>query len=84
MKLLGWFAIGLLIGLFARAGFAAEPELKPESKHDKDIAACNVEANNALAKTVMKSPADVTKVKSDAFNICLRSKGYATGTIRAK
>jgi hypothetical protein len=78
MKLLGWFAIGLLLGLFATAALAAE------SKHDKDVAACNAEANNAIAKTVLKSPADVTKVKRDAFNVCMRSKGYAVGNIREK
>lgn len=70
--------LGLLLVVFASAAFAAE------SQHDKDIAACKIEADNALAKAVVKSPNDVTKVKRDAFNVCMHSKGKASGPIRAK
>jgi hypothetical protein len=64
--------------------FVALPAYAAESQHDKDVAACKVEADNAVAKAVVKNPADVNKVKRDAFNICLRSKGRAAGTVREK
>jgi hypothetical protein len=62
----------------------ALPAYAAESKHDKDVAACTIEADNALAKTTMKSPADVTKIHRDAFIVCMRSKGYAMPPIREK
>jgi hypothetical protein len=77
MKLLGWFAIGLL---FATAALAAEPE----SKHSKDLAACNKAADAHLSTAKLKHPADVNRVKMIQINKCLANRGYAVGRIREK
>src|SRR6267154_1531119 len=74
----------LLLAFIALSAFAAE------SKHEKDIRECNEQgetaANAAVAKAKLKHPAEVTQVKRKAsfteINKCLRSRGYATGTIR--
>jgi len=76
----------LLLAFIALSAFAAE------SKHEKDIRECNEQgetaANAAVAKAKLKHPAEVTQVKRKAsfteINKCLRSRGYATGTIREK
>lgn len=78
MKLLGWFAIGLLLGLFATAALAAE------TKADKDIRECGQRADAHLSTSKLKHPADVTKVKQAEFNKCMAGRGYAIGKIREK
>jgi hypothetical protein len=78
MKLLGWFAIGLLLGLFATAALAAEPKAKPLPNHEQARFKCKD------APPVMKHPADLEKAKREAFDSCLRSKGVHTRIIRPK
>jgi hypothetical protein len=68
----------LLLAFIALSAFAAE------SKHDKDVRECREAGDAAIATAKLKHPLDATKVKTDAENKCLRSRGYATGTIRAK
>jgi hypothetical protein len=83
MKLLGWFAIGLLLFatgllLFAAAAPAAEP--KPLPNHEQARKTCHAEA----AKAPVKHPADIVKVQREAFDSCMRAKGVHTRVIRAK
>jgi hypothetical protein len=78
MKLLGWFAIGLLVGLFSRAALAIE------TKHDKDVRECSQRADAHLSTAKLKHPADVNKVKLAEINKCMAGRGYAVGKIREK
>jgi hypothetical protein len=78
MKLLGWFVIGLLVGLFATAAFAGEP--KPLPNHEQARKTCHAEA----AKAPVKHPADIVKAQRVAFDLCMRDKGVHTRIIRAK
>jgi hypothetical protein len=71
----------LAILLFA---FVALSALAAESKHDKDVRECGKEGDAAVASAKLKHPLDATKVKRDAENKCLHSRGYASGKIRAK
>lgn len=70
----------IALSFIALSAFAAEPE----SKHDKDLRECGKEGDAAVATAKLKHPLDATKVKQDAKNKCLRSRGYATGPIREK
>ena len=70
--------------IIAALAFVALSAFAAESKHDKDVRECGEKGNTAVAAAKLKHPLDATKVKTDAENKCLRSRGYATGTIRAK
>jgi hypothetical protein len=78
MKLLGWFAIGLLLGLFVTAALAIE------TKHDKDVRECKERADAHLSTAKLKHPGDVSKVKMAELNKCMAGRGYAVGKIREK
>jgi hypothetical protein len=78
MKLLGWFAIGLLLGLFTTAA------LSIETKHDKDVRECRQRADAHLSTAKLKHPGDADKVKQAEFNKCLAGRGYAIGKVREK
>jgi hypothetical protein len=78
MKLLGWFAIGLFLGLVATAAFAGES--KPLPDHEQVRKGCQAQA----AKAPVKHPADIVKVQREAFDSCLRTKGVHTRIIRPK
>jgi hypothetical protein len=85
MKLLGWFAIGLLLWLPA-AAFAAE------SKYDKDLRECDEQSeaagNEAVKKVTVQHPLDVVKVKADAkrdaFTACMAARAHPGSRARAK
>jgi len=71
MKLPRQLVVGLLLSISATGAFS-------ETRHDKDVRECK------KAPPVMQHPADLKKAKRDAFNRCMRLRGYATGPIRAK
>lgn len=78
--------------LLALMLFIALSTYAVESKHDKDVQACDkageAAGNEAVKKVTVKHPLDVVKIKADAkqgaFNACMAGKGYAVGKIRAK
>lgn len=55
-----------------------------ESKRDKDVRVCGAEADAAVATTKLKHPADVMKIKRDAFAACLAARNHPGGKIRGK
>jgi hypothetical protein len=83
MKLLGWFAIGLLLGLFATAALAAEPKAV-ESKPSKDRAECNKTADAVVAMAKFQHPLDVMKAKQDAYNACMAARAHPGSRAREK
>ncbi len=68
----------LLLAFVALSAFA------DDAKHAKDRKECTAAGNAAVAKTPVKSPVDVVKIKNDEIAKCMRLRGYATGPIRAK
>lgn len=72
----------LLFAVVALSALAAEP--KPAPDPEKARQECVVEADAKLAKTPLKHPGDVDKVKRDAFDRCMAKKGVHTRVIRAK
>ena len=64
--------------------FIALSAFADDAKHAKDRKECNAAGNAAVAKTPVKSPIEVVKVKNDEVAKCMRLRGYATGPIRAK
>lgn len=73
---------------FASAAIAQTPA--KESNYDKDARECNkqgeIAADEALKKTPMQNPADVTFIKQRAkqnkFNECMRLAGHTSGPMR--
>jgi hypothetical protein len=68
----------LLLAFIALSVYAAE------TKHDKDIAACNKAADAAIAKAKLKHPLDVEKIRKTEVNKCMHGRSYAVGKIREK
>lgn len=83
--------VSTMLALVISSAFAQD-KVTQSAKLKQDIADCNKQgeaaANEALKKTPVQSPADVTfvkeKTKRDEVNKCMRAAGYATGPIRAK
>jgi hypothetical protein len=65
---------------FAGVAFCAHAE----TKHDKDIAACNKAADAAIAKAKLKHPLDAEEIRKTEVNKCMHGRSYAVGKIRDK
>jgi len=71
----------LLLAFVALSAFADDAK---HAKDRKDRKECMAAGNAAVAKTPVKSPIEVVKIKNDEIAKCMRLRGYATGPIRAK